>query len=165
MMVQDVLIRPVTLTGADDLRFTPFGACFALQPTSGRFPVPLTFEGESSAGTGTLTIITVPSARGMNGVRRIECHPFSVQAFVPLTSGPVVTIVAPAGKPPTHAEQLSGFVVPAGHGIAYRTGIWHSGLMGFEEDTSVVTFVRRIDEGSDTDFAELSFNLYIAEHI
>jgi ureidoglycolate hydrolase len=165
MPARDVVIRPVALTGGSDARFEPFGTCFALDPTSGRVAVPLQFEGERATGTGTLTIITAPFARGTNGMCRIERHPFSVQAFLPLSAQSTVTIVAPPGEPPASAEQFSAFVVPAGHGIAYRTGTWHGGFMGFEADTSVATFVRRIGDGSDTEFVDLPFNLHIAERI
>jgi hypothetical protein len=37
--------------------------------------------------------------------------------------------------------------------------------MGFGADTSVATFVRRIGDGSDTEFVDLPFNLHIAERI
>lgn len=163
MPAQDVVIRPVVLSGCGDARFAPFGICFALDPTSGRAAVPLQFEGERAAGKSTLTIITAPFARATNGIRRIERHPFSVQAFLPLTARATVTIVAPPGDPPGSAEQFSAFVVPAGHGIAYRTGTWHSGFMGLEVDTSVATFVRRIGDGSDTELVDLPFNLRLAE--
>jgi ureidoglycolate hydrolase len=165
MPAQDVVIKPILLVGYADGRFAPFGTCFTLDPTTGRIAVPLQFEGERVAGTSTLTIITAPFARGTNGIRRLERHPSSVQAFLPMVAGETVTIVAPPGEPPDCAEQLSAFVVPAGHGIAYKTGTWHSGLMGFETDMSVATFIRRIDDGSDTEFLELPFTLHLADRI
>jgi ureidoglycolate hydrolase len=159
------VIKPVVLAGCGDGRFAPFGTCFALHPTSGRFAVPLEFEGEPVAGTSTLTIITAPFAQGTNGIRRLERHPSSVQVFLPLVARATVTIVAPPGGLPDRPEQLSAFVVPAGHGIAYRTGTWHSGFMGLEADTSVATFIRRIGDGSDTEFLDLPFTLHLADGI
>ena len=158
-------ISPVTLSGDHDDRFAPFGICFSLVPTTGRINVPLQFEGVKAVGASTLTIIVAPFARSMGGISRIERHPFSVQAFLPLSAQPMVTFVAPPGKPPHHVEQLAAFVVPAGHGIAYRAGTWHSGLMGLEGDVQVATFIRRIDDGSDTEFADLSFNLNLTERV
>ena len=163
MAAPDIEISPVTLTEDGDDGFAPFGICFSLVSMTGRIDIPLQFEGEPAAGTSTLTIIVAPFARSMGGISRIERHPFSVQAFLPLTARPMVTFVAPPGKPPRHAEQIAAFVVPVGHGIAYRAGTWHSGLMGLEAAVNVATFVRRIDDGSDTEFADLPFNLHLTE--
>jgi ureidoglycolate hydrolase len=165
MAARDIMISPVTLTGDGDDRFVPFGICFPLVSTTGRIEIPLQFEAEPVAGASTLTIIVAPFAASMRGITRIERHPFSVQAFLPLVAQPVVTFVAPAGEPPRHAEQFAAFVVPAGHGIAYRAGTWHCGLMGLEAAVNVATFVRRIADGSDTEFADLPFNLTLKERI
>jgi ureidoglycolate hydrolase len=159
------MISPLTLTGGGDGRFAPFGTCFSLAPAAGRINVPLQFEGEPAKGASTLTIIVAPFVRSVSDISRIERHPFSVQAFLPLSAQPAVTFVAPPGEPPRHAEQIAAFVVPTGHGIAYRAGTWHSGLMGLEADVSVASFIRRIGDGSDTEFADLSFNLILAERI
>ena len=158
-------IGPVTLSGGGDDRFAPFGICFSLVPTAGRIGIPLQFEGEKAVGASTLTIIVAPFARNMGGISRIERHPFSVQAFLPLAAQPMVTFVAPPGEPPHRVEQIAAFIVPAGHGIAYRAGTWHSGLMGLEGEVNVATFIRRIDDGSDTEFADLPFNLNLTERI
>ena len=158
-------ISPVTLTGDADERFTPFGTCFRLDPAAGRIAVPLQFEGELAEGTSTLTIIVALFVRRIGGIGRIERHPFSVQVFLPLDTRPLVTFVARAGEPPRHAGQVTAFVVPPGHGIAYRAGTWHSGLMGLEGDVNVATFIRRIDNGSDTEFADLPFNLDLTERM
>jgi ureidoglycolate hydrolase len=72
-------------------------------------------------------------------------------------------LVAPAGAPPAHPDQLTAFRIPAGHGVVYRTGIWHAGLMGADDDTFVATFVRRMEDASDTEFALLPFIARIAE--
>ena len=159
-------IKPVTLNGEGDDRFTPFGTCFRLAAAAGRIEVPLQFEGEKAVGASTLTIIVAPFAGYMKGgISRIERHPFSVQAFLPLNAQPVVTFVAPPGEPPRHAGQITAFVVPPGHGIAYRAGTWHSGLMGLEAEVNVATFIRRIADGSDTEFADLPFNLNLTERM
>jgi ureidoglycolate hydrolase len=165
MAARDMTISPVTLSGDRDDRFAPFGTCFSLSPTAGRIGIPLQLEGEKAVGASTLTIIVAPFARSMGGISRIERHSFSVQAFLPLSAQPMLTFVAPPGEPPRNAEQIAAFVVPAGHGIAYRAGTWHSGLMGLEADVSVATFIRRIGDGSDTEFADLSFTLKLTERI
>jgi ureidoglycolate hydrolase len=165
MAARDIAISPVILTSGGDERFAPFGICFSLVSTAGRVDVPLQFEGEPATGASALTVITAPFARSMNGISRIERHPFSAQAFLPLSARPMVTFVAPPGEPPRHADQIAAFVVPVGHGIAYRAGTWHSGLMGLEAAVSVASFVRRIGDGTDTEFADLSFKLHLTERI
>jgi ureidoglycolate hydrolase len=156
-------LRPALLAGAGDVLFAPFGVCFGLAPDPGRIPVPLEFDGETVAGRAALTIITAPSARRLGHIGRLERHPFSVQAFIPLALKPVAAILAPAGDPPRRTDQLTAFIVPPGHGIAYRTGVWHCGLMGIEDDVPVASFVRRLADGSDTEIAELPFCVRIEE--
>jgi ureidoglycolate hydrolase len=165
MSVKDVALEPIALIGGDDSRFSPFGTCFSLNPAGGRIPVPLGDSGQPTGGSSTLTIIIAPSVRHMKDLRRVERHPFSVQAFLPFGARPTVTIVAPPGEPPQHARQFTAFIVPPGHGITYHVGTWHTGFMGLEGNEAVATFVHRLDDGSDTEFAQLPFNLHVAEQI
>lgn len=160
-MTEDIALEPIALTGSNDNRFSPFGICFGLDPRFGRIPIPL--QGQPTAGSSTLTIITAPSVRSTDFVSRIERHPFSVQAFLPFGARPTVAIVAQSGELPHHPERFTAFIVPPQHGVVYHVGTWHAGFMGLEADETVVTFVRRIDDGSDTEFADLQFNLYLAE--
>jgi ureidoglycolate hydrolase len=159
----DVPLKSVPLADVGDARLAPFGACFRLTPDPDRVRVPLDFDGQKAAGAATLTIITAPSARRAGAIGRLERHPLSVQAFIPLAWKPVVTILAPAGVRPRRADQLTAFIVPTGHGIAYRPGVWHCGLMGFEGDVPVASFVHRMADGSDTEVVDLSFRVRIAE--
>lgn len=59
-------------------------------------------------------------------LRRLERHPRSAQAFLPLAVGDYLVVVAPdAGGRPDEAG-LCAFRVPAGTGIVYRSGAWHA---------------------------------------
>jgi ureidoglycolate hydrolase len=163
MSAREVSLRLVCLASVDDGRFAPFGANFATTPVPNRVPVPLRFDGEATDGESTITVIRVPAAASVGSIQRVERHPLSVQAFIPLGGQPLVVLVAPAGAPPAHPDQLTAFRIPAGHGVAYRTGIWHAGLMGADDDTFAATFVRRMEDASDTEFALLPFIARIAE--
>jgi ureidoglycolate hydrolase len=165
MVTRDVALQPIKLTGHDDSRFAPFGTCFSLNPSGGRIPVPLGSEARTTAASSTLTIITAPAVQKERDLNRIERHPFSVQAFLPFGAQAVVTIVAVPGAPPSRPEQFTAFIVPPRHGIAYHVGTWHTGLMGLEGDETVATFVRRLEDGRDTEFADLAFNLHLAERM
>jgi ureidoglycolate hydrolase len=165
MATEDGKLQPIKLTGPDDSRFAPFGNCFSLDPSEGRIPVPLGGEALISAGSSTLTIITAPAVDQQRDLSQIERHPFSVQAFLPLGTRPVVTIVAPAGERPSRREQFTAFIVPPRHGIAYHIGTWHTGLMGLNGDEPAATFVRRLEDGSDTELIDLAFKLNLAEQI
>ena len=165
MVTEYVALRPVELTGHDDSRFASFGTCFSLDPSKGRIPVPLGSEALITAGSSTLTIITAPAVQREKDLNRIERHPFSVQAFLPLGARPVITIVALAGERPSRPEQFTAFIVPPRHGIAYHIGTWHTGLMGLHGDEPAATFVRRLEDGSDTELADLAFKLNLAEQI
>ncbi|KTS25098.1 hypothetical protein NS228_13030 [Methylobacterium indicum] len=59
-------------------------------------------------------------------LRRLERHPRSAQAFLPLAVGDYLVVVAPdAGDRPDEAG-LCAFRVPGGTGIVYRSGAWHA---------------------------------------
>jgi ureidoglycolate hydrolase len=155
-------VRLVRLDGGDD-RFAPFGTIFPAAAATARTAVPLRFAGEPSEGTETLTVIQLAGREAVGALDRVEHHPFSVQAFVPLAPVPLLCVVAPCGAPPSRPDELTAFAVPAGYGLAYRTGVWHGGLMSASGPATAVSYVRRMADGRDTEFAALGFRPRLVE--
>jgi len=158
------LLQSILLAESEAPRFSKFGVCFPLGASGHPTSIPLRFEGERPLGTPTMTIIVAPCARQIGQLRKIERHPDSVQAFLPLKpDATTVTVVAPAGPPPAHPGELVAFIIPPAHGIAYRAGIWHGSFMGLDDEVPVATYIRRLPDGSDTEIVELPFELPVAE--
>lgn len=77
-------------------------------------------------------------------ITRVERHPHAAQVFVPLQVTRYVVTVLPAdaaGRPdPARAQ---AFVVPGTMGVAYRAGVWHSGITVLDADASFVVLMWR----------------------
>ncbi len=78
------------------------------------------------------------------GIRMLERHPLSSQAFVPLSDRPFVVVVAAPGDQPEPA-QIHAFVTNGRQGVNYRRGVWHHPLLVLDREADFVV----IDRGAD----------------
>lgn len=77
-------------------------------------------------------------------VTRFERHPHSPQVFVPLRSAHYLITVAPAradGRPDVGAALA--FMVPPTVGVAYRAGVWHTGIVAVDTEASFAVLMWR----------------------
>jgi ureidoglycolate hydrolase len=156
MTLRHIVVRP---EGTDEL-LAPYGVVFPVTPGDERIPVPLDADG-AGRGAFTATVIRARACRAVGPLNGVERHPYSVQAFVPLGACRLVVVAAPPGPAPSRLDQLPAIHVPAGWGIAYRPGVWHTWLMGVGMEAALVSMVRRLPDGSDTEFATLPFSIEI----
>ncbi|MBI2310899.1 MAG: ureidoglycolate lyase [Betaproteobacteria bacterium] len=61
-------------------------------------------------------------------VKFVERHPWSSQAFLPLSDNPFVVVVAPPGDI-VSAEELEAFVTNGRQGVNYHRMVWHHILL------------------------------------
>jgi ureidoglycolate hydrolase len=155
MALQHIVVRPED----GDARLAPYGVAFPVTPGDERIPVPLDADGGDARGALTATVIRARASRAAGPLYGLERHPYSVQAFVPLGAYRLVVVAAPPGEPPSRLDQLTAIHIPAGWGIAYHPGVWHTGLMGDGMEAALVSMVRRLPDGSDTEFATLPFSI------
>ncbi|ARP79960.1 hypothetical protein CAL12_03380 [Bordetella genomosp. 8] len=154
MALRHIVVRPE----AGDIQLEPYGVVFPVTPGDERIPVPLGTD-ISARGAFTATVIRARAWRAASPLNGLERHPYSVQAFVPLGASRLVVVAAPPGPAPSRLDQLAAIHVPAGWGIAYHPGVWHTGLMGDGMEAALVSMVRRLPDGSDTEFATLPFQI------
>lgn len=141
----------------------PYGVLFPVTPGTSRIPVPLDAMDEQTRGVFTATVIRVRAHTAVEPITSLERHPYSVQAFVPLGASRLMALAAPGGAAPAQPGQVRVIHIPPGWGIAYHRGVWHAGLMGEGIDAAVVSMIRRIADGSDTEFIQLPFAIDPAE--
>jgi ureidoglycolate lyase len=77
-------------------------------------------------------------------VTRVERHPHAAQTFLPLRGARyLVTVMpsAPDGRP--DVARAEAFVVPSTLGVAYRPGVWHTGIVALDTDASFAVLMWR----------------------
>ena len=90
-----------------------------------------------------------PSALPLS-IARVERHPHAAQVFVPLQVTRYVVTVLPSdaqGRPDPAGARA--FVLPGTLGVAYRAGVWHSGVTALDGESSFVVLMWRGAEDDD----------------
>ncbi|KAI9311435.1 galactose-binding domain-like protein [Dichotomocladium elegans] len=78
-------------------------------------------------------------------VKLLERHPYSSQAFIPMTDGKtrgylvVVCLSKPDGSP--DISTMKAFVASSKQGINYRQGVWHHPMIALEYETDFACLV------------------------
>lgn len=95
-------------------------------------------------GKGGRPLVSVFRAKPRSMPLRIEImerHPLSSQAFVPMTPGSFLVVVAKAGKAPL-ATDLVCFKTSGSQGVNYARGTWHHPLIALKARTDFLTIDR-----------------------
>ena len=83
----------------------------------------------------------------------VERHPLGSQAFVPLTPGKMIVVVAPPGES-VDASELRAFETNGRQGINYRRRTWHMPLISFTQGQRFL-IIDRVGDGSNCDIHDL----------
>lgn len=84
----------------------------------------------------------------------MERHPLGSQAFVPMSGGPYLVVVARAGEPPSAAD-LHVFLARGDQGVNYARGVWHHPLLALDGVADFLV-VDRKGEGPNCDEVALA---------
>ncbi|MFN8058541.1 MAG: ureidoglycolate lyase [Vicinamibacterales bacterium] len=134
----------VTVEPPDPAAFAPFGAFIDAPHLAGerRFysdwlrPAPglsLQFH------TNRVAASTLPLT-----VDRVEHHPHTAQAFVPLrVARYLVTVMASDGRGRPDPASARAFLVPTAIGVVYRAGTWHANMTVLDEVGSFAVLMWR----------------------
>ena len=76
-------------------------------------------------------------------VKMMERHPLGSQAFIPLTAGRYLVVVAPAGE--FDPSQMRAFWTDAWQGVNYAKGVWHHPLLALDRVSDFVV----VDRGGE----------------
>lgn len=94
------------------------------------------------ADGGGVGVISLFRARPLDELvlKAFERHPLGSQSFVPLSSGPYLVAVAPAGEFDATAVRL--FRAEAHQGVHYRKGVWHHFLLALDVESDFLVVDR-----------------------
>lgn len=96
---------------------------------------------------------TVPVALPV-GLRLLERHPISSQAFIPLGKSPLVIVVAPGGNEP-NLSRIRAFLTNGQQGINFHPATWHHPLIALERADFLVIDRDGPGPGFDQDYEEV----------
>ena len=93
-------------------------------------------------------------------IEMMERHPLSSQAFVPMSPGAFMVIVAKPGKAPT-AKDLVCFKTSGSQGVNYARGTWHHPLIALERRTDFL-IIDRGGKGQNCDEVFYEDEIFVA---
>jgi ureidoglycolate lyase len=76
-------------------------------------------------------------------ITMMERHPLGSQAFIPLTAGRYLVVVAPAGE--FDPARMRAFWTDAWRGVNYAKGVWHHPLLALDRVSDFVV----VDRGGE----------------
>lgn len=82
-------------------------------------------------------------------IKLLEKHPYSTQAFLPMsTTGRYLTVVALGGETPD-LSTLAVFITEGAQGVSYKPGVWHYPMTVLEEQLDFTCLIH--EDGSPDD--------------
>lgn len=90
-----------------------------------------------------------PFRRRLFEVRLLEKHPFSTQAFLPMSAPARFLVVVALGGARPDLSTLAAFVAREGRGVTYRPGVWHHPMVALKRPIDFACIVH--EDGTDGD--------------
>lgn len=127
--------------------FAPFGDVLAYglgaakaanQGTATRADFAARFDNARGIWTPNLSVFRSKGLAWPVSLRLLERHPYSTQAFLPMTGDGFVVVVAPDavdGAP--DFDRARAFFFPPGAGVNYRRGLWHHPMLAIGRDADL----------------------------
>lgn len=137
---------PLPLTAGE---FAPFGEVLSFNETRARLvnnghalrsdlPARLAF----SAGEPRLALYRFAAQPWPVTIPEMECHPNSLQTFLPVTAKRFLVVVAPVGSDGLpDAMRCQAFVGQRHQAFIYRPGVWHALIVALDECGDFLTLI------------------------
>lgn len=136
--------------------FAPFGTLLEAPAQGPRQDRAAAIEnGRPGVAPNLALIRSEPFAAAMPLVR-LERHPHSSQAFLPLAVSAYVVVVAPDRGGAPDPAGLRAFRVPGHVGLAYRAGAWHAHMMTLAAPGTFAMLVYEDGSPADCVFAAIA---------
>ncbi|MCJ2055486.1 ureidoglycolate lyase [Methylobacterium sp. J-048] len=103
-----------------------------------------------------LALVRSDPVRQLMPLCRLEQHPHSSQAFLPLSVEAYVVVVAPDRDGSPDEARIQAFRVPGHVGINYRAGTWHAHMMTLQAPGVFAMLVHEDGTEADCRFASIA---------
>ncbi|MCF4128504.1 ureidoglycolate lyase [Methylobacterium sp. SyP6R] len=103
-----------------------------------------------------LALVRSEPFAGTMPLRRLERHPHSAQAFLPLAVGEYLVVVAPDADGRPDEAGLRAFRVPGDTWIVYRSGAWHAHMTTLSAPGTFAMLVHEDGSAEDCVFASIA---------
>ncbi|QRE75459.1 ureidoglycolate lyase [Methylobacterium aquaticum] len=144
-------IEPITAEA-----FAPYGTLLVGPAAGPRQDRAAGIENGRPGASLNLALIRSEPFADTTPLGRLERHPHSAQAFLPLAVGAYLVVVAPdAGGRPDEAG-LRAFRVPGDTGIVYRSGAWHAHMTTLSAPGTFAMLVHEDGSAEDCVFAPIA---------
>lgn len=126
-------MKSLKITPLTAEKFLPFGEVIEVRPglvpisindgNTQRFHDLALVDTSQSDGQSLISIFrSTPLALPIT-IEKMERHPLSSQAFIPLSGRPYLVVVAPAGE--FDESEICVFLAATNQGVNYHRGVWH----------------------------------------
>ncbi len=138
--------------------FAPYGSVIAHTGMEPRhyLPIDLDCSGDPGLRFATWVSLIETPLSGASVLTRMEHHPHSDQAFVPLSGQRYLVVVCDSdamGLP--DPATLKGFLGAPGQGVVYRKMTWHAGMQVYDAPAQFFVQMKQRILGDDDVFAAL----------
>lgn len=149
-------MRIIPIEPLDERAFSAFGSLLVAPDDGPRQDRATPIENLRARASANLALVRSEPFAGLMPLTRMERHPHSSQAFLPLAVGSYLVVVAPDrdGRPDEAA--IRAFRVPGRAGINYRAGAWHAHLMTTSAPGTFAMLVHEDGTAEDCVFAPIA---------
>lgn len=148
-------MRTITIAEFTMDAFAPYGDLLLTPTTPPRQDRAVTLQNTRPTASANLALIRSEVMDGLMPLRRLERHPHSNQAFLPLSVEAYVVVVAPDCDGRPDEPRIQAFRVPGHAGINYRAGAWHAHMMTLRAPGTFAMLVHEDGSESDCVFAPI----------
>ncbi|MCA0998082.1 ureidoglycolate lyase [Alloyangia pacifica] len=142
--------------------FAPYGEVIAHRGTERRHPVALHAATASEGLTVASWVSRLKTAvEGVVEIAEMERHPFSDQAFVPLSGQRFLIVVCDDADGLPDPATARAFVTTPGQGVIYRRNVWHAGMQVFDAPAEFFVQMQRHPQEADDIFMPVSTPIHV----
>ncbi|MCJ2123291.1 ureidoglycolate lyase [Methylobacterium sp. J-077] len=148
-------MRTITLSAITAEAFAPYGEVLDTPASPPRQDQAGQIQNTRPTARANLALIQSDPMDRLMPLHRLERHPHSSQAFVPLSVAAYVVVVAPDRDGSPDEEGIRAFQVPGQVGINYRAGAWHAHMMTLQAPGVFAMLVHEDGTDADCSFAPI----------
>lgn len=153
-----LVVQPLTAEA-----FSPFGELFTAPDTPQRGAAVSNIENRRHNAKPTLSMTCDAPVVLPVEISKLESHPYSSQAFLPIDLSRFLIVVAPSSVDGTPIlEEARAFIGNRMQAFNYNVNVWHCGFMGLDQLTRYAVLIWRTGS-EDEVFFDLPSPITIVE--